>query len=80
MAPVSRSVRRLSANECEVRRDQLRADQLRRQVSRREKLQRGLRRRNRMEIAQGLAFLLALIAMFALVYWLAVSDSVPAAF
>ena len=80
MVHISRSVQRLSARECEDHREQLRADELRRQVSRRQKLQKGLRRRDRIETAQGLALLVAIIAMFALVYWLAVSDAVPTAF
>lgn len=80
MVHVSRSVQRLSARECEQRREQVRADQLRRQIARRQKLQKGLRRRDRIETAQGVALLAAIIAMFALVYWLAISDAVPTAF
>jgi len=80
MVHISRSVQRLSSRECDQRREQLRADQLRWQIARRQKLQKAMRRRDRIETAQGVALLAAIIAIFALVYWLAISDAVPNAF
>ncbi len=77
---VPRTIRRYRLRECQLRRDQLRCDQARRDQERNLKLRNTLRRHKWTERIEGALVLAAIISLFGLVYWLAVSDMVPAAY
>jgi len=77
---VSKKVRRLNLHQANAYRDQLRQEQLRKDQLRREKLNRIQRRNDRAYGIQAFAVLLAIIGFFAIIYWLAVSESIPTAF
>lgn len=77
---VPRTIRRLSRRQSESRKDQLRKDQLLRDHYRRDHRRRMERRRQRVEGLKGTLVLLAILGFFALIYWLAISDSLPAAY
>ncbi|MBN2474446.1 MAG: hypothetical protein JXB62_07545 [Pirellulales bacterium] len=77
---IPKTTRRMSVRESELLRDRLRANQFRRDQVRRAALHRQDRRRNRIEGFEGLVVLLLVVGFFALIYWLAISDSVPAAY
>lgn len=77
---ISRKISRLSRRQAETQRSQLRQDQYFRDEVRKRKQKKIVRRSNLIESFQGIVVLLLIVGFFAMIYWLAVSDSVPAAF
>jgi len=77
---VSKRIRRLSFREAEAYRTRLREDQHRRDRLRQEKLRLFRRDSRRVDGIEGVLVLVLIFGFFALVFWLAVSDFVPAAY
>lgn len=77
---VAKTVRRLNARQAESRREQLRQEQFRREQLRKERSHKVQLRRDRVDGIKGGLVLLIILALFALVYWLAVSNAIPAAY
>lgn len=77
---VPKTVRRLTRRQSELRRDQLRREQLIRDQHRTAQRRKTDFRRECAEGAKGTLLILGILGFFALVYWLAISNLVPAAY
>jgi len=75
--PVPKSIRRLNRRQSELRREQLRHEQFRRERLRAARRREAEFRGKCLDTLKGTLFIVAILAFFAMIYWLAVSELLP---